>query len=258
MSDTLDNPTLPRGVPAFNNPKNKLRNTLITFLGAGLVLATFIWKENLRDDAKDRLASIENAEGVFLIRAENRSNSVEMQQLRSKLDSIGGEVHLGPSWWMKRPSSKTESDWHMIELDLAEVEEDIPFVRESVDNLSVMIERAGEQKEGLAKQVKELQERIGRLEADEKSTQTSMQRQTRASLPGLRQRSGVLEDEGVEIWKEADTLDKEALRRTRSEKEEVKRELSRDTIITNVLFGLGWAIALIGRLFSIDGLKELP
>lgn len=104
---------------------------LISFIAASVVLITFIVKDEIRQDLKDLVDSIDQAENVFMIRSDSRDLGEQVEYLQQDLGDKGTK-------WRRLASSDRYYRSVTAELDsalhlLAKVPHDEVFDREASD-----------------------------------------------------------------------------------------------------------------------------
>jgi hypothetical protein len=253
MTDASGEPVKRPADVTAKSPHSSRRNTLISLIGATLVFATFIEKDNLRDTTKERLSAIESAEGIFLIRSENRQLDISLKSVSDRLDEIGNEVHFGRSWWMKRKPTPTDTDIHMAVLSMAEVNTSLPSLRESLDNMSELLDRSGLASTQNGQKLSNLKCQLDKLEASTKEANQPLHGVGVSQWKDLRKTADGLEDDMTNIWVDTNTLEQSVLDQARQEKENLKDKLKQYTLWANVLYVVGWSLALAGRLFGFEG-----
>jgi hypothetical protein len=73
-----------------NSEKGKERRmrVVVAAIGAAIVFATFVVKDNWRDDAKGLEDAINNAENAFVIRTENFRNFAELRSFEKQFQEF--------------------------------------------------------------------------------------------------------------------------------------------------------------------------
>ncbi len=82
-----------KGPPKAKSTK-ELRHRLLVIVGAFAVLATFIAKDIVHEQAKERLDAIETAQSIFLVRRDVTDLHDTIYNLSQKVDSVENELML--------------------------------------------------------------------------------------------------------------------------------------------------------------------
>ena len=89
---------------------------LISFIGASVVLITFIVKDEIRQDLKDLVDSIDQAENVFMIRSDSRDLGEQVEHLQHDLRDKGTKWRglASSDWYYRSVTAELDSAVHLL------------------------------------------------------------------------------------------------------------------------------------------------
>ncbi len=236
----------------------RIKRTL-SIVGVGIVLATFVVKDAVREDLKDFVDDLDNASGVFAIRGDFNTIAFQLRVMEQKIDHVE-QLTASPT---KDPftllavnqQAMIIREW----LDAAEI---------TIDNVARLSERLSSDR--IAFYAQSLMTLRGQLQDARVAFRAAGVAAARAAsrgnpdgTPALQDRDEILrantevQDRTTALVTATANLSKvirEEAENLKSQKEHHYKVL---TIVSYVLFGLGWALALIGRLTDDDSISGI-
>lgn len=206
-------------------------------IGAGVILATFVIKDAMRENLRDLIASIDKAEDVFTVRAE----SAELMQRVNLL----APRDTRPEDKEKQAWARINSTWQYLSL-----------IGWELDNVSTLVHRlpspsASNQKlQGFQKTLDALRYTDGRVRTlfTPPGQEPSSNRQDEL----LKEAQKNLGD-CVELLVDVREFGYEMLAQARNVRRAAEERFRWFTWTSYSLYGLGWIIALLGKILQSNG-----
>jgi hypothetical protein len=222
----------------------KQNERLLSAVGAGLVLLTFVVREAIREDLRDLISSIESAQSIYLVRADSLDVVSRLVALDSRIEEgTEAKIRLGSITDLRR--QQDADDWTYIRLNSTRA------------NLADLIDR-------LPKQYRrQYTSRLGQLDASVKqiddlypafnngiSSTNPTQAQEDQAVRLLRNVEQLLD----ETYQKSFQLEREVLRKAQQIRKAKETVYSWCTWVSYVTYPLGWLIGFLGALAGVKGL----
>jgi len=148
----------------------KRRSHIVTYLGFGVLLITFVAKDALRDKWKDAVATLDGAENMFIIRNGIEFTDSNVRELTRALSHFSEESH----------KSKPDAEWFEERRDdvLNEVQLSLVGLAERLNNIEALTVKAPHPQDmkNLSEFKQALNEMYGKWEAAYKAQDATPQR----------------------------------------------------------------------------------
>jgi len=207
----------------------------ITATGALIVFATFVVKDNWRDDAKGLEDAIDNAENSFVIRNENARNFAELRLFEKRFREF-----------RHNPTLPADSFSSGGDLGLPE------YAPERVDDDEVALDNVGR----LLRKVSEVTatddkwRRLALTSRDIASFRDGFALYSRPSSEAVNE--GDLISTFDRISAQTSSLTKDALRAAEDKRDSNEKLLRRLNAASYCLYLIGMAVAVIGAMIGVD------
>lgn len=235
---------------------SKKHKKLLPIIGAGIVLATFVVKEALREDLKDFVDAIDSAAGVFVIRGDFNSTAFQLRVIEQKIDRVEQvttsttkdpftllvvnqqmmifrELHEGAESSLDnafRLSQKFPNGRKITyQSEISKLRADLEEARKAFREEGVVVARA-------SSRIGPDLVPIGEDRISIANATTGLFNQTNSLLTSVQALS-------TKILREADEIE--------------ERKQKRYDFLTKgsyLLFGIGWLLGLIGKLLGVDAI----
>ena len=237
-------------------PKRPKR--LLPIIGAGIVLATFVIKEALREDLKDFVDAIDNAAGVFVIRGDFNSTAFQLRVIEQKIDRVE-QVTTSPT---KDPFTLLVVNQQMM--IFRELHDG---AQNSLDNITRLSQRFP------ADRKKSYQAETSKLSTDLANARRAF-REEGVIIAGSSSRVGPdlvptgedrvsIANAGTALLNQTNavlaaiqTLSTKILKEADDVEDSKQHRYDFLTKWSYVLFGLGWLLGLVGKLFGVDAMEN--
>jgi hypothetical protein len=233
------------------------RHRLIAFIGATIVLATFIVKDEKKDRIKDELATIESAESTFLVRQDNSTTSDDIDSFHS--DFLRQAYKEKWPWLVVEDRSP---GWgsiilHQIGWAMPRMQLDLDNVKRLYSGLPGTPDEVGRRMKSLDASWCKLNNKVEELMSQEAVAQDQELRRgkkVRDVYPGMvtpaqaKELSRINGDFGRALQSEMEKVPAYM----NSLKKQKEDDLHWWTVGSNILFGLGWCVGLTGKLYGVE------
>jgi hypothetical protein len=229
------------------------RHIWVTFAGAAIVLATFVGKETIREHVKDTIGSFESAQSTFEVREQNRNVLTALADIRDRLVNVESQVSR------QRQVNSSILYWSS---SVESTRQEFQLTKKLLDNMVSLNAKLPRDKERDALE-HESKKRAAETDAlylptigaitnvgnKPGSKNRKLKQQEEQSIP-----SAVLkyyESQQAAALKIA-AFGTSVLREAPKYREEKERSLSRWNAISYFLFGIGWGLGLIGKIYGVE------
>jgi chromosome segregation ATPase len=239
---------------------------VVTFIGASIVLATFILREVVRDHLKDLKDSLDQARNIYAIRAQLTTANKRVNHLQNHLDQQDALRFL-----KEKKEDKANTDQSLFDemnvTALSTIDQDIPEVEDlqfAQDNLNRFLGKLPsreypEQLSEIAEQLPKLKEQRNKLELAMDVCENVRAPNDRCSLDFLETMDKKSDELDIKLMLMRIDLDKISI----PVLEDAERELARRerwykyaNIASIFLFVGGWLLSLIGTLYHVPTLAS--
>jgi hypothetical protein len=247
------------------SPDGRVRRFLVvhkrwlSFIGALLVFATFVSKEVLRDNLKDLVGALENAQTLFELRGDNASLRTQIFDLRVRILDIYDKLVTS------KPRSDFARDISQNLSSIYEVDEELRLVEPTLANTTELVSRLppnAERTKALDRCRQELQQAHA-ASAEAQSTVQNLSA-SRKFLPHpppftndeqgqLASAVGKAANASRTAWQDVEESTLKIFEEARQYKEKKERQYNHWTWASYVLYTLGWTLGLVGSLYGISG-----
>ena len=233
-----------------NNLRARRQSTTLTIAGAFVVFFTFAVHEGFQERAKDVRDTLSSAESVFLVRggAGFVSYSLEIQDrvIQRKIKQIAVESAGG-----KRPVESSALDEAVIL-----IRSQIASINSGLDNCRRLQDKIAHVSLDVIEKMETAESGLRQMRDDEASISAVVSQYSSESKNNVPEefRSRIIElgaksSSVAKLLMDAgDSLDRQADAQQHSNEE----RLATLTIASYVLYGLGWGLALFGRLKGLE------
>ena len=247
----------------------KHQSTLLTFLGAAIVLATFVVKDAIRENVKDLLQSIDAAQSIFVLRNDTATvidllRAVEKNMALRQETTVAGKGQLTTERLsydlldnVVVLNGRLEST---IEASLGNISELIAKLPE--DRLQTRHEKNGEvfwtdDRDKLSELNKELLSIVQSsidiaAEWNEKLPLQGNQKEWTTRLVQLSEKVSELERRAGNLMTDTNQFQVEIVRKAQNVAREKERDYGRYTLWSYALFVIGWLLGLVGKLKGVE------
>ena len=214
----------------------KKHERLLSAVGAGLVLLTFVVREAIREDLRDLISSIDSAQSTYLVRADSVDIVSRLVALDARIAQMASaKIALGPISDLRR--QEDADDWAYIRLN------------STLNNLSDLVDRLpnGDRQP--------YKDRLGQLSAGVKTIDDKYPAfdngisETNPTEAQKREAAKLLFDVEQLLQKTYQgsfSLEKDVLTRAQQERESKEHLYTWCTWISYVTYPLGWLIGFVG------------
>ncbi|HXM22616.1 MAG TPA: hypothetical protein VN948_15270 [Terriglobales bacterium] len=230
------------------------RRRLLPVIGATIVLATFVVKDAWRENLKDLVDSIENAQNVFLIRDDSKAVTSQLRVIEQKIDRIEQVSTLTT----KDPFTGIAVNSQMM--IFRELQDNIGT---DLDNTARLMDKVPGQE---ANRNTEEELKKGLVSARESFRQSgvTIARLTPTITPdgvfpaearqAIFDASADLSNKTNDLWTRTHNLSATVLKEAASELQVEERNFTWVKIASYILYVLGWTLTLFGKMFGIEDL----
>jgi hypothetical protein len=232
----------------------KRYNKIVAFVGATIVVSTFIVKEAWRENLKSLGDTIETAQNIFTLRSDGVSTTSLLIGLTSEVEAIRAKIS-GNEFGLTLPG---------INRTMLMYSGELRQLHTSTDNLSSLIDKLPQQKEhkeNLDKSLAQLQreqtafrhvgELTARAVANESADGTPSAEDAKAITSAIFQLNlGI-----SELYRSIDSLTSATLADAQAARARQERLFGIATWVSYCLYALGWVFSLIGKLFGVGGME---
>ena len=210
----------------------------IGFLGATIVLATFLVKEERRDGIKAELEDLNNEETTFLTRNETYDIRVALLRIQMKLLPNEGEEYITHPKKEKTPEEKDYVD------DLMQGHQMMPMLSLAMDNLrrfAAALPLPDDEKK-----------RVNSLDTIYAHLIEIQATPVKNNAESLRAADDDYERTQSLLWYGGNSAKNNLIRFADSAREDKEAQLRKWNFWSNMLFGLGWLMGLVGKWYGED------
>jgi hypothetical protein len=227
---------------------------VLPVIGATIVLATFIVKDAWRENLKDLVDSIENAQNVFLIRDDSKAVTFQLRVIEQKIDHIEQVSTLTT----KDPFTAIAVNSQMM--IFRELQDNIET---DLDNTTRLMEKVPGQ-EANRKTVEELKKRLVIARDSFRQSGVTIARLIPTVTPdgvfpgqarqAIFDTSVDLSNKTNDLWTRTHNLSATVLNEAASELQVEEKHFRWVKIASYILYVLGWTLTLFGKVFGIEEL----
>jgi hypothetical protein len=240
--------------------KSARLSKIVSFIGAGVVLATFVVKDVMKENLKDVNDSLGSAQNFYLSQTYNIF-------IQDDLSYIKQEVDLALSALQSSEKNQFERRESVLRASAQAGNDHLNVVIEYVRNLASLIDKLQNETDK-RDQVRILLVRCAQLSIEIKSLQNRIPQifslinhnsedpQALARLTEFTKDTEPIPGKTQSIMEEATKLTQSVVSDLAARKEETERNYERTTNLSYVLFALGWIIGLAGQLLGVGGQAE--
>ena len=239
------------GTPMWIESLFRKHRRLLSIVGAGIVLGTFVFKDAAREKAKDLAEAVNSAQRDFLLRDDMRMLSTEIENaqreviaVRMKLEPhgpepkiIGGQPSLNMDWAMNLTGEMQER----IVVDL--------------NNTSGLL-KAMPKDPADSERLQRLYERLEALRHDHEEAQVLLKQfhgTDKQMFDRLYSLLKKLDPDARELSTDTNKFAGEILRKAGQTAEASERRYQRFAMISYGLYFLGWLLGFWGKLLGAKG-----
>ena len=231
----------------------------LSIIGAGIVLATFVVKDAVRENLKDFVDDLDNASAVFAIRRDFNTAAFQLRVIEQKIDRVEqltGNATKDPFTLLAvNQQAMIVREW----LDAAEI---------TIDNVSRLSERLSSDRteyygRALATTRSHLSEARTAFRTAGVVAAKAAARLNADGTPSSLDRIDILNantdvsNKTNEVVASAENLSKTIREEAESLKSRKEHRYTWLTLASYILFGIGWTLALIGRLVGDDSIAGI-
>jgi hypothetical protein len=242
------------------NRKSQKLPRIMTFVGAGIVLATFVVKDVMNEKLKDVNDSLGSAETFYLTQTYNIFIQDDLAYIKQEVDLTlsalqnSGKKQLEGSEQMLRTKAQAGNDHLNVVIEyvrnLASLIGKLPQESDKAGQANMLLVRCTQ----LSTELKSLQNRLPELLAA--INHNPKDPQAFAKLAEFVKETNPIPGETQSIMDQAKKLTESVVSDLAAKKKESERNYQRTTILSYVLFALGWITGLAGQLFGVNGQTE--
>jgi flagellin-like hook-associated protein FlgL len=242
------------------SPKSPKLSRIMTFVGAGIVLATFVVKDIMREKLKDINDSLGSAEAFYLTQTYNIFIQDDIVYIKQEVDlalsalQINGKNQLEGSEQMLRTKAQAGNDHLNVVIEyvrtLAGLIEKLPQETSKSDEANRLLAQCTQ----LSTEMKSLQNRLPTLLSA--INQNPKDPQAFAELAEFVKETEPIPVKTQSIMDEAKKLTQSVVSDLARKKKESERNYERTNILSYILFAMGWITGLAGQLLGVGGQAE--
>jgi hypothetical protein len=233
---------------------------LLTLLGALIVFTTFVVKEGMREHLKSVVDSLELADGIFALREDNAINHSAIIEVRQIAGSISSRLREKPrSQEIMGAFVLADERTYLVTDRLTRIEESIRNIRQLVGVLPRDPDLSGK--------LSSHEETLKKLSGEDDSLKWPMNNFLMASLSSnVEEQRKATDAMGVRIYdlkSQTENLEKavaalasHALNVSETFRDSTERSYKRYSIASYILYAIGWAFGLVGRLSGLEVVAE--
>lgn len=229
---------------------------LVTFVGALIVFATFIFREEVREEMKDLGSSIDAAQAVFETRRDTSALAEQLNVVGIIAINIAGSVMKG-----RTPEEREGQVLFTLRLRAFAVKTYAGSLEESIDNASRLLGKL-DAEAGQAKTASELKTRTVELQkrCDDAADHLRPWAVDPKHLRTERELDTLFANQLVPLISDSYTLSgdiqklaQDVLKRAQQAKERLERRYRWINWLSIGLFTGGWGLGLVAKLYGVDG-----
>jgi hypothetical protein len=239
--------------------KSSNLSKIVTFVGAGIVLATFVVKDVMNEKMKDVNDSLNTAQMFYFTQTYSIFGQDDHAYITQEIDLALNAI--------LNAKDQFASSEQIISVRAQASDNHLGVLTEYLQNLSQLIDKIPQEK-GRADQVRKLNSQceqnyaairlvqgeiagvFGALKKNKKDPKAI------AQLSVFVDQTGAIFNNTKTITAGAKTLTGEVVADLGAKKQESERKFALTTTLSYVLFGLGWVTSLVGQLLGIGGQSE--
>lgn len=234
--------------------KSKKLSVVVSLVGAGIVLATFVVKDVMNERLKDINDSLSSAEGFYLSQTYNLFVQDDLSYIKQEVD----ETKVAIS---SNGQPAIDVNQQMIAVRAQASDDHVNVVIEYIRNLAQLIEKLP-QEQDKSKQVGALLDQSSRDSAEIKALQAEITplfailRQNPKDPKAIGQlkdfvaKTAKIPNDTQSMIAKTTTLTGAVVSDLRAKKKVSERDYDVTTILSYILFGLGWLTGLAGQLLG--------
>lgn len=237
------------------NVKSSKLSTIITLIGAGIVLATFVVKDVMNEKLKDVNDSFSTAQTFYFTQTYNIFGQDDLAYVKQQVDLTLNAV---------RNSGKDQfaANEQVIRVKAQASDDHLAIMTEYLQNLAQLVDKIPQEKDN-ANQVDKLRLECAKNVAQLKALKAQMEgifsainknpddAQAITKLTVFVDQSGEISENTSTITDGAKNLTSKVISDLVGKKQQSERNYSRTSTLSYVLFGLGWVTSLVGQLLGI-------
>jgi len=210
---------------------------LLTFVGAFIVFATFILKENFESELEVEVAQMRNARNIFFMRTQMSQISSEIFEVGNRLDGVSSDLDRDAT-----PSSPGDGRAQRVQARrVNELRNRILALQSILSNIDVLRASSDEKQTEMA----ELRERLASIhqELEQSSPATNA-----ADEAAARERTRRLSREVWAVDKSLHELAQASAKFSQETMERHRRQLELAKVASIALYVIGWGLGLLSKL----------
>lgn len=233
---------------------------IMTLIGAGIVLATFVMKDIMNEKLKDINDSLGSAEAFYLTQTYSIFIQDDLVYIKQEVDlalaalqSNGNNQIEGPEQSLLTKDQAGNDHLNVVieyVRNLASLIGKLPQEADKAEQASLLLVRCTQlsiERESMHNRLPEL------LSAFNKNPKDP---QAFAKLAEFAKEAEPIPGKIQSIMDDATKLTKSVVSDLAAKKKEGERNYERTSILSYVLFALGWIIGLVGQLLGVGGQAE--
>jgi hypothetical protein len=234
--------------------KEKLR-PLLVFVGASIVLSTYVIREGWREDLKDLIDSIGYAQSVFEIRDDSHNRTLQFTGMEQKIDILEQRIVY-----------KTQDPFNLgaiqgMLMTFREIQDDIAISLDNTSRLLDSLPSRGDDKRSLQTLEDRLKEGRASLYNLGVVTARASAKVGPDLLPDddtrrqIYQATTEVQSINNDLWTRNHALTSEVLQRAKDLHQKKETEFRYATWVSYALYSIGWILGLVGNLYNVEGSK---
>jgi hypothetical protein len=243
------------------NIKSSKLSTIITLIGAGVVLATFVVKDVMNEKLKNVTDSLSSAQTFYFTQTYNIFGQDDLAYVKQQVDLTlnavrnPGKDQLAANEQVIRVRAQASDD-HLAVMteylqNLVQLVDKIPQEKDNADKVSMV-------RSECAQNVAELKALEGQMEGIFSAINKNPNDPAAiAKLKIFVDQTGAISKNTSMITDAAKNLTSKVVSDLVAKKQRSEQDYSRTTTLSYVLFALGWVTSLVGQLLAIGGQSEL-
>lgn len=221
------------------------RGRLLTLLGALIVFLTFVVKDAIREQVKDTVDALQAADYQFVSTSENALNLSFATEILRTANAIFHRLTAAPS--------------DSLEDSLEDIQPNILQDIATLENLKRLIEKLPGEESSLRNSLQELEGRRRALVAGSDNLEKqakSNKHPTEDEDDSMHDQLDSIGTESEDLLSDIGKLNGQALDRLTEIRRSEEQKYHRYTLMSYLLYAIGWSLALFGRLYRVDSITE--
>jgi hypothetical protein len=219
-------------------------NRFFTFAGAVIVFFTFVIKDGLHERWKSQAGSLDMAQYFYAVRHDTTSANADLGYLRGELAKLKQIVVQGGSLPL------ANGDDLMLQ-NIGRLSGLADDVDASLSNLDILMGKLANQQNNEA-ELKGLDTRLGKLRNDLSQLVYQVTKGAGSDRSDIAvQKEGAVVGFAVDLQRDSEAFVTKVLKQAEETRKRNERKTEYSWWISAVLYGIGWGLGLVARLFHI-------